>query len=79
MTNKHQVNKRVDAAAGIAMAEWESQFSQELLAHAKGIATQSNSKLVTLEHLRAAAGPTVEKLLLTINGEQRTDGQRKAA
>ena len=77
MTNEQ--NKRIDAAAGVAMAEWESQFSQELLAHAKGLATQSNSNLVTLEHLRAAAGPSVEKLLVTINGEQGTDGQRKAA
>ena len=72
-------NKRIDAAAGVAMAEWESQFSQELLARAKGLATQSNSDLVTLDHLQAAAGPAVEKLLVTINGERGTDGQRKAA
>lgn len=72
-------SKRIDAAAGVAMAEWESQFSKELLAHAKTIATQSNSSLVTLEHLRQAAGPAVEKLLVAIKGEQDTDGQRKAA
>ena len=71
--------KRIDAAAGVAMAEWESQFSAELLARAKEIAARSNSDLVTLEHLQAAAGPTVEKLLMTINGGQGTDGQRKAA
>ena len=71
--------KRIDAAAGVAMAEWESQFSAELLARAKEIAARSNSDLVTLEHLRTAAGPAVEKLLATINGEQETDGQKKAA
>ena len=70
-------NKRNDAAAGVAMAEWESLFSAELLARAKGLATRSNSDLVTLEHLRAAAAPAVEKLLLAINGEQGNDGQRK--
>ena len=76
---RNEQNKRVDADAGVAMAEWESQFSQELLAIAKELATRSNSDLVTLDHLRAAAGPAVEKLLVTINGEQGTDGQRKAA
>jgi hypothetical protein len=77
MTDKQ--SKRIDAAAGIAMAEWESQFSLELLAHAKTLATRSNSGLVTLEHLRQAARPAVEKLLVAIKGEQETDGQRKAA
>ena len=72
-------NKRIDAAAGVAIAKWESQFSTELLAHAKTLATRSNSRLVTLEHLRQAAGPAVEKLLVTIKGEQETDGRRKAA
>lgn len=75
----NEQNKRIAAAAGAAMAEWESQFSEELLAHAQELATQSSSDLVTLEHLRQAAGPAVEKLLVTINGEQGTDGQRKAA
>jgi len=75
----NEQNKRIDAAAGVTMVEWESQFSQELLTQAKGLADQSNSDLVTLEHLRAAAGPAVEKLLVTINREQGTDGQRKAA
>lgn len=71
--------KRIEAASGIAMVEWESQFSQELLTNAKELATQSNSDLVTLEHLRVAVGPTVRKLLMTINGEQGSNGQRKAA
>ena len=75
----NEQTKQIDAAAGVAMAEWESQFSAELLARAKELATRSNSDLVTLEHLRTAVGPTVEKLLATINGEQETDGQRKAA
>ena len=51
----NEQTKRIDAAAGIAMAEWERQFFAELLAHAKEIAARSNSDLVTLEHLRIAA------------------------
>lgn len=77
MTNEQ--NKQIEAAAGVAMAEWESLFSAELLANAKTIASSANADVVTLEHLRDAAGPAVEKLLATINGEQGTDGQRKAA
>lgn len=72
-------SKRIDAAAGVAMAEWESLFSAELLANAKVLASQAGADVVTLNHLREAAGPAVEKLLMTINGEQGTDGQRKAA
>lgn len=74
-----QQDKRIEAAAGVAMAEWESRFSTELLALAKILATQSNSSVVTLDHLRQAAEPAVKKLLVTIKGEQETDGQRKAA
>ena len=77
MTN--ELNKRIDTAAGVAIAEWESRFSQELLTNAKDLAIQSNAGLVTLDHLQAVAGTTIEKLLVTINGEQGTDGQRKAA
>lgn len=51
----NEQTKRIDAAAGIAMAEWERQFSADLLARAKEIAARSNSDLVTLEHLRIAA------------------------
>lgn len=72
-------SKRIDADAGVAMAEWESLFSAELLANAKALASQAGADVVTLNHLREAAGPAVEKLLVTINGEQGTDGQRKAA
>ena len=72
-------NQRIDAAAGVAMADWESFFSAELLANAKSLASQTGADLITLNHLREAAGPAVEKLLATINGEQGSDGQRKAA
>jgi len=72
-------DKQIDAAAGVAMAEWESLFSAELLVNAKALAARAESDVVTLDHLRGASGPAVEKLLATINGEQGTDGQRKAA
>lgn len=73
------MNKQIDSAAGLAMAEWESFFSEELLVNAKAIATSAKAEVITVEHLREAAGRTVETLLTKINGEQGTDGQRKAA
>lgn len=75
----NEQNKRIDADAGVAMAEWESLFSTELLARAKAIAAKANSDTVSAEHVQKAVGPVVEKLLVTINGEQGTDGKRKAA
>lgn len=77
MTNEQ--NKQIESAAGVAMAEWESLFSTELLVNAKAVASSANANVVTLEHLRKAVGATVEKLLATINDEQGSDGQRKAA
>lgn len=74
-------NQRIDAAAGAAMADWESLFSAELLANAKAVAGSAEADVVSVDHLREAlpSGPAVEKLLATINGEQETDGQRKVA
>ena len=69
---------RIDAAAGVAMAEWESLFSSELLAQAKLIASKSTGETVLVQHLREAVGPAVEKLLAAINGQE-SDGKRKAA
>ena len=77
MSNEH--NQRIEVAAGVAMAGWESLFSAELLANAKTLASQAGADVVTLNHVRDAAGPAVEKLLMTINREQGSDGQRKAA
>ncbi|MDB2686686.1 hypothetical protein N9Y42_05700 [Mariniblastus sp.] len=77
MSNEH--NKQIDVAAGVAMAEWESLFTAELLTNAKALAFQAGDDVVTLNHLREAAGPAVETLMMTINSEQGTDGQRKAA
>ena len=71
-------NTRIDAAAGVAMAEWESLFSSELLAQAKVIASQSTGETVSVQHLREAVGPAVEKLLTAVNGQE-SDGKRKAA
>lgn len=68
----------IDATAGVAMAEWESLFSSELLAHAKVIASQSTGERVLVQHLREAMGPAVEKLLALVNGQE-SDGKRKAA
>ena len=77
MTNERNI--RIDVVAGVAMAEWERLFSEELLANAKALASQSGADVVTKNHLREAAGPAVETLMATINGGQETDGQRKAA
>ena len=55
-------DKQIDVAAGVAMVEWECLFSTELFANAKAIASQAGADLVTLDHLRDAAGPAVEAI-----------------
>lgn len=72
-------NKRIDAAAFVALSEWESVFSSEVLACATKIADDSGSKIVTVAHYREAGELAVKKLLATIRGEQETDVKREAA
>lgn len=72
-------NKRIDSAAFVALAEWESVFSAEVLACATKVANNAGSETVTLAHYREAGELAVEKLLATIRGELETDVKREAA
>lgn len=71
--------KPIESAAFVALAEWESVFSAEVLVCAAKIANNARSETVTLEHYREAGEVAVEKLLATIRGELKTDVKREAA
>ena len=70
--------RRIETAAGKALAEWQSVFASEVLTRSRILAEESNSDLVTVRHFREAAENAVGKLLANIRNGLDDHGQKAA-
>ena len=71
-------DRRIETAAGKALAEWEAVFSSGVLSQARVLAEESGADLVTLGHFQQAAETAVAKLLANIRNGLDDHGQKAA-
>ena len=71
---------RIDGEAVLALAEWRSCFTEQVVANAKQISAESDVPgRITLEHYRQAAKIAIETLTHAVEDEDPRNGLEEAA